>query len=140
MGNRGAIGLLTVCFLLTGEAGTSAQVACKPLLSVKPVQDTRTSLLLASPSRWSATIAADTSFCATRFGRFEIDFVRIKEDAPDLQFTQVFHWSQDTVDVSMDLTPGEAILEYRIGFIAPCVCRGIDQLSSSYPRDVSQAR
>ena len=40
----------------------------------------------------------------------------------------------------MELMPGEAILEFRIGFIPPCVCRGIDQLSSRYPRNMSQAR
>jgi hypothetical protein len=30
------------------------------------------------------------------------------------------------------LTSDEAILDFRIGFIAPCVCREIDQLSVDY--------
>jgi len=98
------------------------------------------SSLPAVPSRWSATIAADTSFCATRSGTFEIDFIRIRDNSPDLQFTQSFRWGQSPFDVAIELTPGEAILEFRIGFVASCPCREIDRLSSTAPRGMSQAR
>jgi hypothetical protein len=30
----------------------------------------------------------------------------------------------------MELSPDEAILDFRIGFIAPCACREIGELSS----------
>jgi len=49
--------------------------------------------------------------------------VRLKENSPDIQFTERFRWSPVRFDVSMDLTSDESILEHRIGFIAPCVCR-----------------
>src|SRR5262249_14287398 len=111
-------------------AGALSQVACKPLLSIKSMREVRVLSLQALPWRWSATITADTRFCATRSGRFEVDFVRIKENSPDLQFTQNFRWSQTQFDVSIELSPDEAIGEFRIGFIAPCVCREINQLST----------
>jgi hypothetical protein len=122
--------LLTLSFLLLGTANSWSQVVCKPLLSIKSVRDVRVSSLPPLPWKWNATIVADTSFCATRSGNFEMDFVRIKEYSPDLQFTQKFRWSQDQFDISMELSPDEAILEFRIGFIAPCICREIDQLAS----------
>jgi hypothetical protein len=82
--------------------------------------------------KWNATLNANTDHCATRSGNFEVDFVRIKENSPDLQFTQKFPWNQGQFDISMELTSDEAILDFRIGFIAPCVCREIDQLSVDY--------
>jgi hypothetical protein len=130
MRNRTFTLLLILCFLLLGSASSFSEVACKPFLSVKSVQEVRPSSPRPLPWRWNATIVADTSFCATRSGNFEVDFVRIKEYSPDLQFTQKFRWSQNQFDVSMELSPDEAVLEFRIGFIAPCVCREIDQLSS----------
>jgi hypothetical protein len=122
--------LLTLFFLLPGAASAWSQVACKPLLSLKSVRDVRAASTPTIPWRWSATIVADAGHCATRSGNFEIDFVRMKENSPDVQFTEKFRWQHDQFDVSMELTSDESILEFRIGFIAPCVCRPIDQLSS----------
>jgi hypothetical protein len=104
--------------------GAMAAVTCKPILSVKNVQDVRTSTV-PQPWTWNATIHANPTFCATRSGTFEIDFVRIKEYAPDLQFTAKFQWVSGQFGVTIELAADEAILDYRIGFIAPCVCREI---------------
>jgi hypothetical protein len=120
--------LLILLFMLLGLASSFAQVTCKPFLSINSVQEIRPSSSRPLPWKWTATMVADTSFCATRSGNFEVDFVRIKEYSPDLQFTHKFRWSQNQFEVSMELSPDEAILEFRVGFIAPCVCREIDQL------------
>ena len=120
---RTSICLLILLFLLPGATSAFSQVACKPLLSTKAAREVRASSPQALTWKWQATIVADTSFCATRSGNFEMDFVRIKEYSPDLQFTQTFRWSQKQFDVSMELSVDEAILQFRIGFIAPCVCR-----------------
>jgi hypothetical protein len=123
--------LMILLFLLPGSTSALSQVlACRPLLSTKVVQEVRPSSSLPVPWRWHATVVADTSFCATRSGNFEMDFVRIKEYSPDLQFTQTFRWTQDQFDISMELSPDEAILEFRIGFVAPCVCREVGELSN----------
>lgn len=120
--------LMTLLFLQAGTAGAWSQLACKPLLSVTSTQDVRASSNPAIPWKWSATIAADARHCATRSGTFEIDFVRVKENSPDLQFTEKLRWQPDQFDVSMELTSDESILAFRIGFIAPCVCRPVAQL------------
>lgn len=115
--------------VLLGPSTSFSQVACKPLLSVKPASEARTPSPSGLSWTWKATIAADAGYCATRLGTFEIDFIRSKENAPDLQFTQRFPWSPNQFDVSMELMPDEAIHEFRIGFVAPCPCRELSQLS-----------
>jgi hypothetical protein len=121
--------LVVFLFLISGVASAWSQISCKPLLSLKRVQDVRIASVPAAPWRWSATIVTDARHCATQSGTFEIDFVRIKENAPDLQFTEKLRWQPVEFEVSMELTSDEAILDFRIGFIAPCVCRPVAELS-----------
>jgi hypothetical protein len=108
------------------------------LLALKSVRDVRVASMPALPWRWSATIATDARHCATQSGTFEIDFVRIKENSPDLQFTEKLRWQSDAFEVSMELTSDEAILDFRIGFIAPCVCRPVAELSLGAAADSGQ--
>jgi hypothetical protein len=107
-----------------GPAATSAlpAITCKPLLSIKNVREIRASIIPQSWV-WKAAIAADTSYCATGSGSFEIDFIRSKEYSPDIQFTEKYRWTPGQFDVTIELTADESIQDYRIGFIAPCVCR-----------------
>ena len=116
-----AVGCWCVCY-----AGDSllAAVTCKPMLSFRNVREIRgSSPIPMHPYTWKATIVANTNFCATTSGSFEIDFVRIKENSADLQYTERVRWTAGQFDVSFELAADESILEYRIGFIAPCVCR-----------------
>jgi hypothetical protein len=117
-----------LCVLLLTPSSSLSQVACKPFLSIKSVREVR-AFTPTLQWKWNATLNADTNHCATRSGNFEVDFVRIKENSPDLQFTQKFRWSEGQFDISTELTSDEAILEFRIGFITPCACREINQLS-----------
>jgi hypothetical protein len=95
-------------------------VACKPVIAVKSV-----SVSDAQDMRrvWTAVLIVDAPHCATTFGHFEIDFTRAKETAPELQFTELFAWRTGEVRVSIDLWWDESVTDYRIGFIAPCVCK-----------------
>jgi hypothetical protein len=104
-------------------AGPTALTAltCKPLLTIKNVREIRTPTM-PRPWTWQATITADASYCATKSGDFEIDLIRIQEYSPDEQFTEKYQWSAGQFDVSIELRPDEAIVDCRIGFIAPCVC------------------
>lgn len=110
-----------------------ATIACKPLLTIKNVREVRTSTM-PKPWTWQAIIIADASYCATPSGWFEIDVIQIKEYAPDVQFTQKYRWNPGQFDVSIDLEADEAIDDYRIGFIAPCVCREIPYKHESWRR------
>jgi hypothetical protein len=53
-------------------------------------------------------------------------FISIQEYSPvELQFTERFQWREGQFEVSLELSADEAVLEYRIGFVAACVCRDI---------------
>jgi hypothetical protein len=109
--------------LFAWPTASLAAVSCKPLLTVKTVREIRPSSTPLQPWLWRATIVADSTYCAATQGAFEIDFIRTKEDAPDLQFTAKFRWASREFDVTIALALDESIHEYRIGFIAPCLCR-----------------
>jgi len=100
----------------------SQVLACRPFLSTKAVREIQP----VSPQPLVEVACNNRrrfQLCATRLGNFEIDFVRLKENSSDLQFTQTFRWTENPFDISIELSPDEAILEFRIGLIAPCVCR-----------------
>ena len=122
---RSAVTSLLACALVASWATDAlAAITCKPILSIRNVREIRTSAM-PQPWQWQATIAADASYCATKSGNFEIDFIRIKEYSLDMQFTEKVRWSSGQFDVSIELAADESIHDYRIGFIAPCVCRDI---------------
>jgi hypothetical protein len=95
-------------------------VSCKPIIAIKSVQ---TSEPRDMKRGWTAILDVSAFFCATSFGRFEIDFIRQKEHAPDVQFTEQFEWRPGEIAVSLELWWDETVSAYRIGFVAPCVCR-----------------
>ena len=105
--------------LLCSIAQTFGQTLCKPVLTFKEV---RFSEIRAQQRTWTALLAVDASRCATTFGRFSINFTRLKETAPDLPFTEQFAWSPGQVEVSIVFWADEAVLDYSIGTIAPCAC------------------
>jgi hypothetical protein len=72
---------------------------------------------------WSARVAVDASRCAAMSGRFDIEFTRLKETAPDLTFSEKFTWSPGQVDVSTMFWEDEGALDYAIAYVAPCECR-----------------
>jgi hypothetical protein len=120
--SRGHITLMlaTVLGIVAEPPVPQCAVACKPIITVKSaevsgVEDMR--------RVWTALLSVSDVHCATTSGRFEIDFIREKENAPDLQFTQQFEWKPGSISVSVELWWDEYVQDFRIGFIAPCVCR-----------------
>jgi hypothetical protein len=113
------------CWMLLLDAAQAAQVlACKPLLAAGDVTINRESPV--SAFEWKLAVVADASHCATRSGMFEIDFISIQEYSPvELQFTGRFQWKEGQFEVSLELSADEAVIEYRIGFVASCPCRDI---------------
>ena len=117
--------LLAGVVVLLSATQTVAGSLCRPILTVKAVGFSEIS---PGQRRWSARFAVDASRCAADSGRFAIDFVRLKETAPDLRFTQQFTWRQFTwrpgqVDASTDFAADESVLSYSISDVAPCPCR-----------------
>ena len=93
---------------------------CKPELAVKEYQFAQPRM---SQRVWTARIAVDASRCATASGPFNVDFVRIKENAPDLTFTQRFTWKPGQIEASTDFALDEFVLDASIGDVAACPCR-----------------
>jgi hypothetical protein len=63
-------------------------------------------------------------------GYFDIVFTRLSENAPDLEFRKQFVWSAPSfvwsapsVNVGLTFAANEAVAQYRIENVTPCVCR-----------------
>ena len=116
-------GVIAVIAGLTDLAETRAQNLCRPALTLGEVQF--------SPIRmpklqrnWIAVVTVDASECAANAGgHFDIVFTRLSENAPDLDFRQRFAWSPFAQNIALDFAADEAVAEYRIENITPCVCR-----------------
>src|SRR3954463_8999329 len=99
----------TLAIALLGAGLTPAFGAplCKPVLAFKVVRFSPT-----QPETmeriWSATLAFDASPCGTTAGRFEILFSRLKETAPEADFTEAFTWKPHAVEVAVNFWPEEA--------------------------------
>jgi hypothetical protein len=111
--------LLAVAFLLCGVNNAAAAPACKPVLAVNGITF---SDIHQTRRTWTAHIAVDASRCAIKSGRFDIDFVRLKEDAPDLRFSESFTWAPGRIDATTIFAADEAVLDYSIS-PAACPCR-----------------
>jgi hypothetical protein len=115
-----AVSFVGVLGALAGSPQAHCAVACKPIITVKSVQISEPRDMKRG---WTAILDVSTSFCATSYGRFEMDFIREKKHAPDMQFTERFEWRAGEVAVSIELWWDETVSGYRVGFVEPCVCR-----------------
>lgn len=68
-------------------------------------------------------MSVDAAGCAAREGRFAIDFVRSKENAPDVTFSEGFTWTAGGLNVSAAFWEDEAPLAAFIAHVSPCSCR-----------------
>jgi hypothetical protein len=108
---------------LIGVTPAIAQNLCRPTLIINegllsPIE--RPNL----HRKWTAIVTANTSDCAVDSGGFfDIVFTRLSENAPDLEFRQRFAWSPFSANVAMDFAADEAVGQYRIENVTPCVCR-----------------
>lgn len=112
--------LSAVALLLLGSPPAAVgEALCRPSLVVQSVTFSQ---VHAWRRTWTARIAVDAARCATASGRFSIDFVRLKEDAPDLRFREQFAWTPGQVEVTTIFAADEAVLNYSIE-PASCPCR-----------------
>jgi len=112
--------LLAGVVVLLGATQTRGETLCKPALTFKNVHFSE---MRSQQRLWTAALAVDASDCATTSGRFYINFVRIKEMAPDVLFADEFTWRPGQIEVSVDFWADEAVLDHWIGYIGACTCR-----------------
>jgi hypothetical protein len=111
--------LLAGCLVVFSAAQATGNGLCTPDVAFKEVRFSHH----ASHRLWTGIFAVDASQCARSTGRFELSLVRQKETAPDLRFVEhaTWHWGQ--AEVAVELAIDEAISDYGIRNIAPCICR-----------------
>ena len=112
--------LLAGGIALFGATPDLAQQICKPVLSVTQA---RISEARNQRRTWTGALTVDASHCSTTSGQFEIEFTRLKENAPDLRFSERFTWASGQTKVSLDIWWDEWLQSYQVGRIAPCPCR-----------------
>jgi uncharacterized membrane protein YfcA len=101
----------------------AASPVCRPVLSI-----TRTALSEVRPAtmerRWTATVTADASRCASKAGYFDLGFLREKENAPPLEFHEQFIWTKPFSRIEFNVWADEAVEHAWIHSIEPCQCAG----------------
>jgi hypothetical protein len=114
--------VIPASIVLTLFATTHAggEILCRPALSITEV---RFSEVRGQQRSWTAVVAVDASSCATSSGRFYINFLRIKEMAPDVLFTEEFTWRPGQIEVSLDFWADEAVHDHWISYVGACACR-----------------
>ena len=111
--------LLLVVALSGGATQAAGESMCKPTLVIHDVKFSDVEL---DQHTWSARIAVDAAHCATASGRFNIRFVRLKENAPDESFREQFSWAPGENEVSMLFAADEVVIKYAIEALS-CQCR-----------------
>jgi len=105
-----------VVFTATPDA---AQQICKPALALTEasISDVRN-----RQRTWTGILSLDASPCSSASGEFEVEFTRLKENAPDLRFIERFTWASGQTKVSLDIWWDEWVQDYRVSRVAPCPC------------------
>jgi hypothetical protein len=111
---------LAAGLVLLGAAQAIAGNLCRPVLSLR---DGRISEAHEMHRTWTGVLIADPSPCSTTSGQFDVQFTRLKEVAPDLQFMERFTWVPGQSKLSLDFWWDEWLEDERIMSIAPCPCR-----------------
>ncbi len=118
----GAAVLLAAIFDLTGLPIAVAENLCHPALTLSEVQFSPIKMPKLQRN-WTAVVSVDASECAVNSGgHFDIVFTRLSETAPDLEFRQRFAWSPFSQSIALDFAADEAVGQYRIENVTPCVC------------------
>jgi hypothetical protein len=112
--------LLAASTVVVGATPNVAQQLCQPAVTVA---DAHISEARNMQRTWSAALTVDASRCSATSGQFEVEFTRLKENAPDMQFIERFTWVPGRTRISLDMWWDEWLQDYRIGRIAPCPCR-----------------
>jgi hypothetical protein len=112
--------LLAASIVLFYATPNVAHQMCEPTLAVN---EARISEAWSMQRTWTAVLTVDVSHCSTTSGQFEIEFTRLKESAPDMQFTERFTWLPGKTKISLDVWWDEWLENYRVARIAPCSCR-----------------
>src|SRR6266850_4457078 len=97
--------------VLLGVTHAAAEPLCQPVLTIEALHFANVDV---SQRVWTAQLDVDASRCAAASGRFAIDFVRLKEGAPDLRFTEHFTWKPGRDRKSTRLNSSHLVISYAV--------------------------
>ena len=110
--HRAALSAVALLVLVAAHA-VAGEALCRPSFEIRSVTFSAMDIH-AWRRTWTARLAVDGAPCATTSGYFRIDFVRLKEDAPDLRFAETFAWKPGPVEATTIFAADEAVLSYTI--------------------------
>ena len=113
--------LLSAALAAAHTSIAAAGPVCKPKLSVTNIQFSDVQRET-QERRWTATVSADASRCATTAGYFDLGVLRQKENGVELEFREQFIWSAPAVMIGVDFWADEAVEDYWIDSIQACPC------------------
>jgi hypothetical protein len=128
---RACASVLATIIGLIGVRQAIGENLCQPELTINEVEFS-TMMPPTLERTWSAVVAVDASACTENSkGYFEMVVTRLSENAPDLEFRKQFLWSapsfvwqaSPSVSVGLVFAADEAVEQYRIENVTPCVCR-----------------
>ncbi len=96
------------------------QKSCEPSLTIS---SPKMSDMRGSVRTWSAAVTANASACSNKSGRFSIEFTRLLEFGPDVNFVEQFEWVEGTSRIELEFSPYEAVQRHQIRHVEPCSCR-----------------
>ena len=113
--------LLAIAAAASGISVAAAGPVCKPKLTVTDIRlsDVQRET---QERRWTATVSADASRCATTAGYFDLGVLRQKENGVELQFREQFAWSAPAVMIGIDFWADEAVEDHWIDGVQACPC------------------
>jgi hypothetical protein len=103
-----------------GATPSASQPVCRPGLAIERSAHFD---MVEQQRRWTGVVGVDAARCASPAGAFAIEFIRHKENAPVVAFTEHFTWRPGQTEVTVELWRDEWIEANRILDIAPCRCR-----------------
>lgn len=112
--------MVVVLLVFSQATQATAEPVCKPALLVNDVGFSEVTNL---KRFWTATVQVDASRCATSSGLFAFAFVRLSENAPDLEFAEPLFWKSERTSVRVEFWADEAVQKYWVSDVAACPCR-----------------
>jgi hypothetical protein len=114
---------ITAIIALVAATEAIAEHLCRPALTLDDVEFS-TMIPPTLERVWSAVVSVDASQCAANSkGNFDLVFTRLSENAPDLEVRKQFIWSVHSLGIRLAFAADEAVAQYRIEHVTPCVCR-----------------
>ena len=116
---RSAILTCIGCLLAASPTPAASQAACKPTVTGSTAAHSE---VVDQRRRWTGVFAVDASRCATQAGAFDIEFLRLKENAPDESFIETFAWTPGRTEATLEIASDEWLADHRLGRVLPCRC------------------